>query len=348
MASHLSDRFLWLCLGVSLFFAVRGIAADLRRVSDLTEIKHVEKEDKIISEGTEDALKLDTLLKLSDSTSYDLRAAYAASALHYEALTLANDPSRALRIIAERSTKGSTRDLLLKDLASKNKERRGRALTALYFLLSNRALARTAVCSRLKDLSTYTALVDCLCNFLKEHVEETSTTDSPILPKTRPLGEKKALSILNLILRENIPAALEAGVVSRWLSKYPFPCALTTPSRRQDVVILMKTWWSDDTIMSEIFSTLSSHPDGTKQLRKYGLMGSMMEENDHDDDEEDSDVWMIDGEDTAGSRRLSGRRLRGGTAEEQAVRRRRREAMVLSDGVHPLNNDDIFQIPIAE
>ncbi|GFF45554.1 hypothetical protein IFM58399_07574 [Aspergillus lentulus] len=329
MASHLSDRFLWLCLGVSLFFAVRGIAADLRRVSDLTEIKHVEKEDKIISEGTEDALKLDTLLKLSDSTSYDLRAA-------------------ALRIIAERSTKGSTRDLLLKDLASKNKERRGRALTALYFLLSNRALARTAVCSRLKDLSTYTALVDCLCNFLKEHVEETSTTDSPILPKTRPLGEKKALSILNLILRENIPAALEAGVVSRWLSKYPFPCALTTPSRRQDVVILMKTWWSDDTIMSEIFSTLSSHPDGTKQLRKYGLMGSMMEENDHDDDEEDSDVWMIDGEDTAGSRRLSGRRLRGGTAEEQAVRRRRREAMVLSDGVHPLNNDDIFQIPIAE
>ncbi|GFF51119.1 hypothetical protein IFM61606_06741 [Aspergillus udagawae] len=313
MASHLSDRFLWLCLGVSLFFAVRGIVADLRRVSDLTEIKQVEKEDKIISEGTEDALKLDTLLKLSDSTSYDLRAA-------------------ALRIVAERSTKGSTRDLLLQDLASKNKERR---------------VSRTAVCSRLKDLSTYTALVDCLCNFLEEHVEETSTTDSPILPKTRPLGEKKALSILNLILQENIPAALEAGVVSRWLSKYPFPCALTKPSRRQDVVILMKTWWSDDTIMSAIFSTLSSHPDGTKQLRKYGLMGSMMEENDHDD-EDDSDVWMIDGEDTAGSRRLSGRRLRGGTAEEQAVRRRRREAMVLSDGVHPLNNEDIFQIPIAE
>jgi hypothetical protein len=188
-----------------------------------------------------------------------------------------------------------------------------------------------------------------LCNFLEEHVEETSTTDSPILPKMRPLGEKKALSILNLILQENIPAALEAGVVSRWLSKYPFPCALTKPSRRQDVVILMRTWWSDDTVMSAIFSTLSSHPDGTKQLRKYGLMGSMMEENDHDDEEEeDSDVWMIDGEDTAGSRRLSGRRVRGGTAEEQAVRRRRREAMVLSDGVHPLNNDDIFQIPIAE
>lgn len=85
-------------LGVSLFFAVRGIATDLRQVVDLTEIKHVEKEDKIISEGTEEgilryiilcfigctdsflALKLDTLLKLSESTSHDLRAAYGKPA----------------------------------------------------------------------------------------------------------------------------------------------------------------------------------------------------------------------------------------------------------------------------
>ncbi|EAU38682.1 predicted protein [Aspergillus terreus NIH2624] len=312
MASHLNDRLLWLCLGVSLFFAVRGITSDLRRVSDLTEIKHVEKEDKMISEGTEDALNLDTLLKLSESTSYDLRAA-------------------ALRIISERSTKGETRDLLLQDLASKDKERR---------------VARTSVCSRLKDLPTFNALVDCLCNFLEEHVEETSTTVSPILPKTRPLGEKKALGALNIILQENIPAALEAGVISRWLSRYPFPCALATPSRRQDVVILMKTWWSDDAVMSSIFSTLSSHPEGTKQLRKYGLMGSMIEENDQDEEEAegDSDVWMADGDDTAGSRPASGRRFRG-TAEEQAVRRRRREAMVLTDGGRPFARDDIIQLP---
>lgn len=82
--------------GISLFFAVRGIATDIRQVVDLTEIKRDEREDKIISEGTEEgmlfqaysmpikldtdqifsALKLDTLLKLSESTSHDLRAAY--------------------------------------------------------------------------------------------------------------------------------------------------------------------------------------------------------------------------------------------------------------------------------
>lgn len=207
-------------------------------------------------------------------------------------------------------------------------------------------MARTSVCTRLQDLTTYTALVDCLCNFLDEHVEETSTTVSPIFPKTRPLGEKKALSTLNHILQVNIPAALEAGVISRWLDKYPFPCALAEPSRRQDVVILMKTWWSDDSIMSSIFGTLSSHPEATKQLRKHGLMGSLMEENDPDD--EDSDVWMVDGEDTAGSRHIPGRRLRERSAEEQAVRRRRREAMVLSDGGRPLGNDDIIQLPMSE
>ena len=48
-------------VGISLFFAVRGIATDLRQVVDLTEIKHIEREDKIISEGTEDG-KINFLL----------------------------------------------------------------------------------------------------------------------------------------------------------------------------------------------------------------------------------------------------------------------------------------------
>lgn len=41
-------------VGASLFLAARGIAADLRRVHNLTEIKRIEREDRMISEGTED------------------------------------------------------------------------------------------------------------------------------------------------------------------------------------------------------------------------------------------------------------------------------------------------------
>ncbi|KAJ5177510.1 Armadillo-like helical [Penicillium coprophilum] len=328
MAPFSGDGVLWLCLGVSLFFAIRGIATDLRQVVDLTEIKHVEKEDKIISEGTEEALKLDTLLKLSQSTSHDLRAA-------------------ALRIISERCTKGDTRDLLLEELSSRNKVHQQRALNALNFLVSNRALTRTSICTRLADVPTFTAIINCLCNLLEEHVEKTSTTNSPILPKTRPMGEKKALIILNVLLSENIPDALEAGIITRWLCRYPFPCAIAEPSRRRDVVILMKTWWSDDIVMSAIFSALSSHPDGIKQLRKHGLMGSMIEENDHDDEDDgDSDVWMVDADEAGGIFGRTPRRPQEGSVEEQALRRRRREAMVLSDGGRPIGNDDIIQRPI--
>ncbi|CAG7959484.1 unnamed protein product [Penicillium salamii] len=329
MAPFSGDGVLWLCLGVSLFFAVRGIATDLRQVVDLTEITHVEKEDKIISEGTEEALKLDTLLKLSQSTNHDLRAA-------------------SLRIISERSCKGATRDLLLEDLASRDKVPQAQALNALNFLVTNRALTRTSICTRIADLPTFTALVNCLCNFLEEHVEKTTSTNSPILPKTRPMGEKKALNILHALLPENVPAALEAGIISRWLCRYPFPCALAEPSRRRDVVILMKTWWSDDVIMSGIFSTLSSHLDGIKQLRKHGLMGSMIAENDQDDDDDaDSDVWMVDADEAGGSfGRTPSRRFPEGSVEDQALRRRRREAMVLSDGGRPIGSDDIIQRPI--
>lgn len=48
-------------------------------------------------------------------------------------------PARALRIVSERSTKDVTRDLLLEDLASKDRGRRNKALTAMYFLVSNRS-----------------------------------------------------------------------------------------------------------------------------------------------------------------------------------------------------------------
>jgi hypothetical protein len=206
----------------------------------------------------------------------------------------------------------------------------------------------------MKDLPTYTAIVDCLCNFLEEHTVEHGTTESPILPKTRPPGEKKLLMALNILLAENLPAALEAGVVSRWLAKYPFPCLAddsiniddngnNSKYRRKDVVWLMKTYWPDDTVMSSIVSTLVSNTDGIRQLRKHGLMGSVMHEE-NDPDEADSDVWMINGESTAGTRwvpeRLS---LPDESFEEQALRRRRREAMVYSENGGPIGSENIIQ-----
>lgn len=62
--------------------------------------------------------------------------------------------SSALRIIAERSTKGETRDLLLQDLVSRDKTQRNKALNALYFLVSNRARMASVRTSETKFLLT--------------------------------------------------------------------------------------------------------------------------------------------------------------------------------------------------
>lgn len=56
---------------------------------------------------------------------------------HY--IIIVANGSRALRIISERSLREKTRDLILEDLARKNKIPRDRALTALWFLVSDRA-----------------------------------------------------------------------------------------------------------------------------------------------------------------------------------------------------------------
>ncbi|EER28641.1 hypothetical protein CPC735_039050 [Coccidioides posadasii C735 delta SOWgp] len=359
MATHLSDRLLWFGLGVTLFFAFRGITWELSQVRHLTEIKKEEKEDQLIGEATEDgnydvaslplwdawnltlwkALKIESLLKLSESSSFDLRAA-------------------ALKIIAERATKGPTRDLLLEDLSSRDPLLRRRALDALHFLILSRPLARSSASSRLRDLSTFKSLVGCLCYFLKEHTEKIGTTSSPILPRTRPPGEEKALRVLLALLPESVHTALEAGLVSQWLTRYPFPCTLQDDTRKRNVFLFMKTWGSDDPLMSNIFNILATHHEGVRQLRRYGLMGARLEEDELDaydssversrfsilegDDDWES-VWVPDGADTGATQAWGGRRLQEGTTTDQELRRRRREVMVFSEGGRPLDQDNIIE-----
>lgn len=208
----------------------------------------------------------------------------------------------------------------------------------------------------MRDLPTYTAIVDCLCNFLEEHTVEYGTTESPILPKTRPPGEKKLLATLNILIGENLPAALEAGVVSRWLSKYPFPCLINNiendfddsgkGSHSKDIVHLLKTYWPDDALMGSIITTISSNTDGLEQLREYGLTDPYVDAV-QEQGEDDGDVLMVNGESTAGRRRAPERRLSlpEESFEEQALRRRRREAMVYSEDGGPFRIEDVIELP---
>jgi len=98
--------------------------------------------------------------------------------------------------------------------------------------------------------------------------------------------------------------------------------------------------------LSEILISLFTDEKGRVQLIEAGFLpkGFQLEEA--------KDVRMRNGEGTAGEGTaeedfenmfIEGRRRRDQSSEEEHIRRRHREAMVLNDGTRPLGRDDIIQ-----
>ena len=194
---------------------------------------------------------------------------------------------------------------------------------------------------------------------------------SPVKPRNRPPAERTLLMILHVLLlqsRHSIMVALSAGLVSRWLSKYPFPCTLeANGARRQEVASMFNpnAWASDDLLMANIMRLVVGSAEGVSQLERYGLRRSMYpgeQRTTRGGDPPrptrlaDDDIAMTGGESTAGiPRRSESGDNRPGSSwsrrppdplrseAEQARRRRRREAMVISDGTAPLTSGNILQ-----
>jgi hypothetical protein len=346
MPVHADDRVLWIIVGSGLLIAANVIPYYLKHMRTINTANHDEGSSKRPCEDAEAALKLSTLEKLVAGPSYKLR-------------------SSAVKIIAERSTRGPTRKLLLQDLASQSPGRREQALHALWFLLSDSSLKHSPEVTQQfsSDTAAFSAIIECLANLLPLHQNgpavraDNPTAFSPLLPLNRPPSETTALRILRKLLTDqNATIALAAGLVSKWLKQYPFPCTLTeNGSRRQEVVKLFKTFWRhDDPLMAGIMAIIAHHPEGLKQLRRHGLTGSSYGEAEIDFGGIE-DIFMTDGEDTAGVPSVSSSGAAAGSSwsrrpldpssnqAERAVRQRRREAAVYSEGNAPLTQDNIFQ-----
>jgi hypothetical protein len=201
----------------------------------------------------------------------------------------------------------------------------------------------------------------------KSNSKRNALPPSPVRPARRRPQESTLLFILTKLLDINsVEMALSAGLVSRWLYRYPFPCMLTS-SKQHDVIAFLraKAWGSDDPLMAELMHVITSVPPGLEELREFGLTtitnfhaywhggnwyGEWPSTRNHD-------VVMTGGEDTAGilpSMSQTGRDQQSGSSwsrRNQAIaghsdeiqRRRRREAMVLSDGDGPLTAGNILQ-----
>ncbi|KAK5062465.1 hypothetical protein LTR84_004536 [Exophiala bonariae] len=395
-----SNRILWAAVLISLGTAYYTVPSLLRTVKDAARSPQPDPVPpaRQLQKESENSLKIETLRALADGHSYDLR-------------------SSAIKIVAYRTIRTSTKDLLLRDLASKDYVRRDNAINALWMLLFHARLNTTCFADAFSRRRGIEAVVEALIQGLPAHDKLSSTKrpstspdgeekddipPSPLKPNHRPAHEASLLIILNHLLNQTsrsshswkadefqpIDHAVRAGLVDRWLAKYPFPCSLPENEKfgfvRSDVARLCErsSWGTDDPLMADIVKAVVATTEGQRALCNAGLRrgGSVrhLRRNgfdlqwqfdplreahrtggdphgpNEDNVEEDHDVAMTDGEDTAGvpldrdnqaewlpllPRPRSAER----SQEEEHLRRRHREAVVVAERGTPLRRENILQ-----
>lgn len=384
MSFFYSNRFLVAVLVVALGTACYTTPGLLQRVKDEARAPEPEPPPprRRLQKDSEQSLKIETLRTLADGYSFELRTS-------------------AIKIVASRTVKSQTKDLLLRDLASKDDDRRNDAINGIWLLLYHPALTDKNFASAFGSKGIV-ATVRALINVLPQHNVTKQDTDegpkklppSPILPANRPAQEVSLLHILGHLLAEEsarsrtpgypIKAALKAGLVTEWLAHYPFPCALPENQcfnfKRADTVRLFDraSWKMDDQLMASVIYHVVRHPLGRQQMADAGLDGGARKYEvgasqaawdigpfrrtpwHRHEPELGDDVVMIDGEDTAGMvvndeltvweepiLPVSGVTMRQRSTErsqeEEHLRRRHREAIVVAERGAPLRRENILQ-----
>ncbi|KAH0565727.1 hypothetical protein GP486_000891, partial [Trichoglossum hirsutum] len=234
----MSDRWWWVGVGCLTVFAVHTISRQLHEIRKLVQVTEDEARLNVVGQDTEDgetrfwmtqlsrmsnveaqALKLATLETLSKGLSYELRIA-------------------ALKIIFERATRESLGPLLSR-VGSKDPQTRNSALQVL------KLLSQSIPYQSLNNISTFRALIQALHYHVPPHTTEAGHRP----PHLRPPPERNAMYVLARLIPYNVSGALKAGVVTRWLAKYPFG---DTEHEKREAVKALKSWSAQDALLSEI------------------------------------------------------------------------------------------------
>lgn len=363
MASNVGDRILWTAVLGTAIVAYWYVPHYLHYVKDLATVLTSPKKSikPQLEKDAEAAIENSTLAQLAEGPSYNLAAS-------------------SIRLTAGRFVKSEAKADLLRDLSSIDWRRRDRAVSAFRLLLTNPALKESAIAKQFTDENTFSAFITALVNLLPEHERNAKTTEapsSPVKPARRSAHERALLEFLLILVEQprsfglnscyvvDAQPAINAGIITRWLQFYPFPCTLPQNRhynfKRHDVVRLLgrEVWGQDDMQMCRLVELLMRLPSGARQLADVGLrlsslhdratIGSrewavrshptltfddvlMIDGNDDDtNDDDDGDDGMgelID--DAEMMRRLQEPQARnqlGNTAGEQSRRRRHRHAV---------------------
>ena len=185
----------------------------------------------------------------------------------------------------------------------------------------------------------YAALVKCLeyCVTDYDHNAYDPDWDNWDL---RDVVERLCLNVIYQLVNKFGPGGLiKSKFVERWLAKEPWG---ETIQEKQDN---FANYLQKFNKLSQILDTLFSDQEGRQGLVEANLVPADIETTFNTA----GDVKMINVEGTAGQGlfNLFGegvrRRREDQTAEDDQIRRRHREAMVLNDGTRPLERGDIIE-----
>jgi hypothetical protein len=271
---------------------------------ELVRVHHTPQKPHVLTQEAEDAIKLETLYMLTQGSNRDIKV-------------------QAEKIIARRTSTGETYQLLLRALESEDDEQRSKALKALYFLV------QSPFEFRLRDVPTMHALVGAMQYFVKN--------PSPITTAS----ETRAIKTLSVLIQYNTEAAIEAGVIEKWLGQVKWG---DTPQEAREQLNKYWQWTPRDNDMYLILSALNRSPEGQKQLAMYGILELDPDRNAYYDGDDAFETEIEEALDSLGLETSTvRRRTPTATEDERNIRRWRRNAMVISDGTEPIGQNDIIQ-----
>ncbi|KAI0383821.1 hypothetical protein F5Y04DRAFT_22013 [Hypomontagnella monticulosa] len=317
------DRLIAVGLGlttVGFLFAMRSI---LEYYRDEAEIKPTPPKTQYITQDTEDSLKIGTLESLLGHYNFSIR-------------------DTALKIIAGRAVNDSlVIHELLWGITREDYDERMEALRALAFAMEDKDTFQEPL-SVLNTPRAYSALVRSLelCLGDVEHEK----LDDPLHDEyyLRDIGERRCLMLISqLVHRYSIKRLAESKFVEKWLAKQPW--GDSDEERQNNFAMYMERRKNR---ISDICYHLRKHQKGKKDLFKAKLISRMnlerRERSDHIKVVLEISMTNEDGDEVT-SRTGHVPRVNDQTAEEQRLRRRHREAMVLNDGTHSLGRSDIIE-----
>ncbi len=324
------NRLFSLGLGLATCAVVGIMRQMLIHYRDAAAVPPLENKPQYITQEVEDSLKLSTLNKLLDSPNYCIQETTAI-------------------IICERSLHDdATINALLWHIPRPGHDLREQGIRALTMMMNSCKYITysfffvsmlTPLVATIRVVNKpegYAALVKSLEYSIEdyEHNPYDSEWDNWGF---RDVVEQGCLIVLGQLVDKFGPEGLiRSRFIPRWLAKEPW--GKNDEERQAN--------FSDSLLkncrLNEIAIPLFQSTAGRKQLIQAGLVAKI-----EGDPNRARDVRMVNGEGTAGEDYdgmfVDNRRRRDQSIEEDHIRRRHREAMVLNDGTRPFERGDIIQ-----